>query len=276
MKDSHFMVNSDLRLPQSGQNDAGRLRSCLIVGVNNPEEFLAALESEASALFLDLGSSRDECERSRARAAARELLRSRPRIGPRIYIRVAPAESATVDRDLAELTPIAPDGVLLEETRDGASVQHLSAKLAVHEAEAGRPDKGTKILALAQTPGVFLSLSSFAGVSQRLEGLVFDEEGLRVGLAGRTSSPCVVTPEVATPPLPPLAVARSLLTLGAAAAGIAAIDCAYKDLADEAGLAARCHHARCEGFCGKVALSRSQLAAINLALRGDSPRLKRD
>jgi citrate lyase subunit beta/citryl-CoA lyase len=256
------MVNSPLNSPSSGEKTARRLRSCLAIGIDQPREYVKALESNASAVFLSLGGSLDAAARARACCQAKSLLqeaRRRERPSPVIYVRVAPVESEAIDQDLAALIEAPPDGFLLEEACGGASVQHLSAKIAVHEAETGLPDGALKILALAaQTPASIFALGGFAGASRRLVGLVFEREVLEKGLM-RGSSPLQHENARLSAPA---ALARSLLVLGAAAAGIEAID-AFHELADDAGLRGECLAARREGFSGKVALSLDQVAIIN-------------
>ncbi len=58
---------------------------------------------------------------------------------------------------------------------------------------------------------------------------------------------------------PPLSLARSLLILGAAAAGVAAIDGPEPGVA----FAASCRAAKADGFRGKIAVDAAQVAAIN-------------
>jgi citrate lyase subunit beta/citryl-CoA lyase len=194
----------------------------------------AALDSGADALLLDLdGASAREMARQRARAFLETARRRAER--PALFARVAPASSAAIDADLAALMPAAPDGVVLEDSRGRASVEQLSAKLAVWEAEAGLIDGATRIVALAARPAGVFGLGGYAGCSRRLAGLAFEGEALRAVMGAQ-----------------PLALARSLLLLGAAAAGVPAIDGPFSG-ADEAGLRADCHAARQDGFAGKMA-----------------------
>ena len=53
--------------------------------------------------------------------------------------------------------------------------------------------------------------------------------------------------------------------LGAAAAGVIAIDTIYTDFKDEAGLAAECAAARRSGFTAKMAIHPAQIPVINQA-----------
>jgi citrate lyase subunit beta/citryl-CoA lyase len=262
------MVNSALRSRNRGPADARHWRSCLFLEVCARAVFLDALDSRVGAVFLDLGSSREERMRAPARALAKSLIqeaRRNERRRPDIFIRVAPVDSDAIDRDLAALIEAAPEGVLLEEACGGATIQHLSAKLAVHEAEAGLADGTTKILALAaQTPGAVFALGSFAEASSRLAGLVFEGKALQRALGPDPSSPSLDREEARPAPL---GVARSLLALAAAAAGVEAIDEGFPDFGDAAALRAQCLAARRDGFTGKMALSLAQVAEIEKAFR---------
>ncbi|OAI24944.1 aldolase [Methylosinus sp. R-45379] len=236
------------------------MRSFLLVPPRE-EAFSAALASGADALALDLGDPADPARESMRRRAAALIERPRPP-GLRLYALIAPL-GAAIDADLAALVAAGVDGVFLPQACGGASVQHLSAKLAVAEAECGRADGATRIIALAtQTPAAIFALSTYGGSSSRLEALAFDTEPLRRALGA--------SPDGAAGPS---AIARSLLLLGAAAAGVAAIDAPFADLADAAGLAAQCRAARQEGFAGKLALDPIQIPPINQTFAADAPAL---
>lgn len=235
------------------------MRSFFLVAPRE-EAFAAALASGADAIVLDLCDSR---EASRSGAAA--LIR-RPRPpGLRLYARIAALDSAAIDADLASVVGAGADGIFLPQACGGASVQHVSAKLAVQEAECGRADGATRIVALAtQTPAAIFALSSYAGASARLEALAFDVEPLRRALGVEPHS------VAANDPASPVSVARALLLLGAAAAGVAAIDAPFAAIGDAEGLVAQCRAARRDGFGAKLALDAAQIPAINQTF-GEAP-----
>ncbi|WP_036296034.1 aldolase/citrate lyase family protein [Methylosinus sp. PW1] len=237
------------------------MRSFLLIAPRE-EAFSAALASGADALAFDLGDSADPARESMRRRAAALIAHPRPP-GLRVYALIAPLAGAAIDADLAAIVAAGADGVFLPQACGGASVQHLSAKLAVAEAECGRADGATRIIALAtQTPAALFALSRYGGASSRLEALAFDTEPLRRAL-GATSDGAAG----------PSAIARSLLLLGAAAAGVAAIDAPFADLADAAGLAAECRAARRDGFAAKLALDLTQIPPINQTFAEAAPAL---
>ncbi|ATQ68624.1 MULTISPECIES: aldolase/citrate lyase family protein [Methylosinus] len=233
------------------------MRSFLLVTAQS-DALDAALESEADALVLDLGGRGD------ARAAAAAFLaRARGRPGPALFVKVAALGGAEIDDDLAAIVAAAAHGVALPRACGGASLQHLSAKLAVAEAMAGRDDGATRILALAtQTPAAIFALGDYAGASTRLDALAFDTEELRRALGAAPDDASLREPGS------PFAHARAGLRLAAAAAKVAAIDRPFPAQGDPAGLAAECRAARRDGFAGKLAAASWQVREINAAFDG--------
>ena len=67
-----------------------------------------------------------------------------------------------------------------------ASVQQLSAKLAVREAEFALPDGGTRIIAVADTAQSLFSMGSYRGSSARLIGVAWSAEPLRADIGAET------------------------------------------------------------------------------------------
>jgi citrate lyase subunit beta / citryl-CoA lyase len=255
------MVNSDLRSPQSRRNSPA-LRLNLFVDALQRDQCLAAMRAGADALFARLGDWRDESARKGAYDGARDLLRMRAHGSPAIYVRTAPLGSGALERDLAELIPCAPDGVLLENALTGADVQQLSAKLAVAEALAGVTEGGTKILAVIESPAAVLALAGFCGASARLVGFLYDEEATRALLP--SSVPFHCEPPAASP----LAAARAQISLAAGAAGVAAIACLGPGATD-AGRLGNAYLS--QGFSG-IAAETEQFEAARCAAGAPSPK----
>jgi citrate lyase subunit beta/citryl-CoA lyase len=236
------------------------MRSWLLVAARE-RDLAAALASEADALVLDLGDPFEMRAREAARAMTADFLgAARGRPGPALLVRVGPLDSAAIDDDLATAVTAGAWGVVLPRACGGASVQHLSAKLAVAEAECGCDDGATRIVALAtQTPASIFALGDYADASPRLAALAFDTEPLRRALGATRDEGSLGAASS------PLAFARAALRLAAAAAGVAAIDRPFPAPGDAAGLRAECRAARADGFSGKFALSATQVAEINSA-----------
>jgi citrate lyase subunit beta/citryl-CoA lyase len=215
------------------------VRSCLILPDDPQLDAQAWLGCGASALLLDL---------RRPRAGALAFLREARNLSPRpwIYARLGPVEHAAIDHALETLIDAPPDGIFLDGAEGGASVQHLAAKLAVFEARAGLAGGATTIVACAaQTPAAIFALQGYKHCSPRLKALAWESDAMAQELGAA-----------------PLAVARGLLILGAAAAGLPALDAPCAHPRDAAKLRADCFAVRADGFKGKLATTREEIAII--------------
>jgi citrate lyase subunit beta/citryl-CoA lyase len=229
----------------------------LIVAPADEKRLAEALASGADALVVDLALAAPDQRPAARAAAARFLKEPRARGGPALIVGVDALASGETDFDLDAVMLSAPDAILLPGSLGGASVQQLSAKLAVREAEFALADGATRIIAVADTARSLFGMASYRGSSTRLIGLAWDAESLcadigaerhRGGLGG-AAGPC--------------RLARDLTLLAATAAGVAAIDAAFADVRDPQGLRAEAHAARRDGFAGKIAIDPLQARIIN-------------
>jgi citrate lyase subunit beta/citryl-CoA lyase len=222
-------------------------RSCLILPDDSRLEAEAWLACGASALLLDLREPRE---------GALAFLRRAREFGPRpaIYARLGPVEHPRFELALESMLQAPPDGIFLDGAEGGPSVQHLAAKLAVFEARAGLADGAMTIIAgAAGTPAAIFTLHSYKGCSPRLAALSWESDALARALA-LDGWPGVVPA--------PLAVARGSLVLAAAAAGLPALDAPSRRPNEAAELREECLLARADGFGGKLATRREEIAFI--------------
>lgn len=157
---------------------------------------------------------------------------------------------STVD-DLRAIVAVGTPVIGLAGCRKGADIQRLATLLSVAEAQGGRADGETRILALAD--GILPAPAApegFTGKSPRLAALVWDRLALENALA--TAAPRA---QGGT-----WTVARSAVLLAAAAAGIPAYDCAC-DL-DGNSFQRDCETSRNEGFYGRIAMHAAQATII--------------
>ncbi len=236
------------------------MRSLLFVPGDDERKMAKALGAGADALILDLEDSVAPENRARARALTAEFLRWPRADGARRFVRVNALASGAIDDDLDAVMAGAPDGLLLPKCRNGADVQALGARLAVHEAEHGLDDGGTKIIAIAtESAAAMFGLASYAGCSARLIGLAWGAEdlGAEIGVERRRDADGRHTDV--------FRLARTLTLLGAAAAGVTPIDAVFPDFRDGEGLNRACDEGRADGFRAKMAIHPAQVAPINAA-----------
>ena len=232
----------------------------LIVAPADERRLAEALASGAGAVIVDLALAQPE-KRTAARAVAAGFLKGARACGggPALIIGVNALELGETDADLDAVMGSPPDAILLPGSLGAASVQQLSAKLAVREAIFALPDGATRIIVVADTARALLSLASYRGSSRRLSGVAWSATSLRADIGAETDrDPSGAYASV-------FRLARDLTLLAAAAAGVPAIDAAFADVADEKGLRTEAVAARREGFSAKLAIDPAQPRIIDAA-----------
>lgn len=236
------------------------MRSLLFVPGDSQKKLEKGLASGADVLLIDLEDSVAlEAKEEARKTTAAFLAEHGPKTDrPRLYVRVNGLTTGLTDADLDGVMQAVPDGVVLPKSIGGADVAHLGAKLAVREAEFGLEDGATRILAIGteNAAGVF-ALGTFAGSSHRLMGLTWGGEDLSADLGAETNR------GEDGSYTDPYRLARALTLLGAAAAGVDAIDSVFTNFRDMAGLEAECRAARRDGFAAKMAIHPAQVPVIN-------------
>lgn len=144
--------------------------------------------------------------------------------------------------------------------RTGADLQRLAALLSVAEAEEGRPDGTTPILAI--TDGILpspIAREGLASKTPRFAALVWDHQLLKQTLCATRA----LTESGAW--TAPFATARAATLLTAALAGVPA----YDSFADGTGAAftRACERSRDDGFFGSLAEDAAQIATIGVMYR---------
>jgi citrate lyase subunit beta/citryl-CoA lyase len=234
------------------------LRSLLFVPADSERKLARAGGADADAVILDLEDSVPPDRKTAARGLAREYLQNHS--GQPVWVRVNDLVSGELLRDLAALTAVRPEGIVLPKIRgpeDVATVAHYLEALEFTNAV----DRPIPILALVtETPIAVLRMGDLASAAlPRLMGIGWGAEDLSAALGA------------GNPRLPSGAWrytyehARSQCLLAAHALGIEAIDSVFVDYRDAAGLADACAASRADGFTGRFAIHPDQVPIINQA-----------
>jgi citrate lyase subunit beta / citryl-CoA lyase len=233
------------------------MRSLLITPADE-QRLAEALNGGADAIILDLAQGAPAGSAA-ARAVAARFLKEAPcRLGgPMLIVRANALDSGETDADLDAVMPGAPAAILLPGSLGAASVQQLSTKLAVREAEFDLPDGETRIIAVADTAQSLFHLGSYRGASARLMGVAWSADALRADIGAETDR------DRLGDPLGPYRLARELTLLAATSARVAAIDTVFLNIRDLEGLCDEALAARRDGFAGKMAIDPAQVAVIN-------------
>jgi citrate lyase subunit beta/citryl-CoA lyase len=236
------------------------MRSLLFIPADSEKKLAKGFSSGADCLILDLEDSVAPEAKQKAREQALTFLtqasRQHPR--PRLYVRVNGLRSGLTEADLGAVMRAPPDGVLLPKCLNGAAIQQLGAMLAVKEAEHDLANGATRIIAIVtETAASIFNMGTYAGASQRLEGLTWGAEDLAACLGAETNKGAGGGYSF------PYLLARSLTLFAAASAGALAIDAVHAKFRDLAGLRLECEVAKRDGFAGKMAIHPAQVEIIN-------------
>ena len=239
------------------------LRSLLFVPGDSERKQAKALTAGADALILDLEDSVAEAQLPAARTRVLEFLKAHSGASsPQRWVRLNGLASGKLLADLVAVIGGRPDGVVLPKVSGVREVHEVAHYLAALETREGIAVGGTRILVIAtETPKALLALGEYSGGagSSRLAALTWGMEDLSaaLGASEKTGADGALTPV--------LELARSLCLVGAAAAGVQAVDGVHADFRDIAGLTREAARARRDGFTAKLAIHPDQVAVINAA-----------
>lgn len=237
------------------------MRSLLFVPGDSERKLEKGFASEADAVIVDLEDSVAPANKQAARRIAAAFIAARrSRTRAAIYVRVNDLATGLTDDDLATLVSVRPDGIMLPKSNGGQDVQLLSAKLRVHEAEAGLPDGQTKILPIiTETAAGVFAAQTYAGASPRLSGLTWGAEDLSAAIGARSAR------DEAGRYTQVFRLARAVTILAASSAEVAAVDTVFPNFRDSTGFATECAEAERDGFTAKMAIHPDQVPVINAA-----------
>jgi citrate lyase subunit beta/citryl-CoA lyase len=200
-----------------------------------------------------------EAEKPKARTMVAAFLQSRLQSRARLWVRINPIQGPHALADLAAVMPHGPAGIMFPKPRGRADAELLHHYLTAFEAAAELQIGVTKVMLLAtETPESMLAIGSYAGVP-RIAAMSWGAEDLATALGASDNrgeySSYDFTYELA----------RSLCLVGAAAAGVPAIETIHGDFRDDVGLRKRAQQVRRAGYRGMLAIHPSQLDVINEA-----------
>jgi citrate lyase subunit beta / citryl-CoA lyase len=236
------------------------MRSLLFVPADSERKLAKGLGSGADALVLDL----EDAVLPERKPLARELMRNW--LGAQsdrrsLWVRVNDLTSGELLKDLAQVVPARPAGIMLPKIRgpDDVSVvgQHLDALESEHGLETGH----LRIIAIVtETALGLLRLGELAKQSHpRISHVSWGAEDLSAALGA--GDPRTADGEWR----PTYVFARTQCLLAAHAMGAEALDTVYVDFKDKEGLQRACLTSRHDGFTGRMAIHPDQIAVINQA-----------
>lgn len=239
-----------------------RMRSWLFAPGDSDKKLAKAIASDADIALLDLEDSVAPENKPAARTQVAQVLGAADDHA-RLWVRINPLTTPDAIADLAAIMPAAPGGIFLPKAEGAADITRLHHYLTAFEAAHGIGQGATRIAALVtETAAAMFRTGEYAGDypgRERLAALSWGAEDLSSALGAReqrgADGEYAHTYEMA----------RSLCLIGAAAAGVAAIETVQPEFRDLAALETRARRVRAAGFAGMLAIHPAQVAPINTA-----------
>jgi citrate lyase subunit beta/citryl-CoA lyase len=186
----------------------------------------------------------------------------------RLWVRVNPLDGPHTLADLAAVVPAGPGGIMLPKSRGREDVETLDHYLSALEVSAGIEQGSTKVIVLVTETAEAMFTTGTYKDAPRVVAMTWGAEDLADAVgASQNRNPdgsYGFTYELA----------RSLCLLGAATAGVAAIDTIQGDYRDVEGLRVRAEKVRQDGYRGMLAIHPAQVDVINAAFTPTAEELK--
>ena len=232
-------------------------RSWLFTPGDSERKMEKAAAGPADIVLFDLEDAVAETEKPRARSQVATFLAAQPVDRSRLWVRINPLQGPHALADLEAIMSARPGGIMLPKARHGADVGRLHQHLSNLEAAAGTAQGATRVIALVtETAESMFTTGTYAG-APRLAAMTWGAEDLADAVGAVSNRNADGSYAFL------YEMARSFCLLGAASAGVTAVETIYGDFRDEAGLRRRAQEARRSGFRGMLAIHPAQVEAIN-------------
>jgi citrate lyase subunit beta/citryl-CoA lyase len=232
-------------------------RSWLFAPGDSERKLEKAVAGPADIVLFDLEDAVAETEKPKARGQVAAFLAAQGPDRSRLWVRINPLHGPHALTDLATVIRGRPGGIMLPKARHRVDVERLDHYLSALEVSAGLEQGATRVIALVtETAESMFATGTYAG-APRLAAVTWGAEDLADALGATDNREADGTYAFT------YQLARSFCLLGAAAAGVAAVETIHGDFRDESGLRRRAQEARRAGFRGMLAIHPAQVEVIN-------------
>jgi citrate lyase subunit beta/citryl-CoA lyase len=234
-------------------------RSWLFAPGDSAHKMAKAVDGAADVVIFDLEDAVVEDEKPKARGMVADFLKERTDDHSRLWVRINPLDGPHAIADLIAIVSGRPGGIMLPKARGRADVELLDHYLTVLEVAADIEPGSIKVIALVtETAEAMFTTGDYAG-APRLVAMTWGAEDLSVALGASSNRDADGSYGFT------YQLARSLCLIGAAAAGVAAIDTIQADFRDLDTLRTRANQVRRDGYRGMLAIHPTQVDVINAA-----------
>ena len=239
--------------------NALKMRSWLFAPGDSERKMTKAVEGSADIVLFDLEDAVTPENKPLARNMVHDFLKENAAIRERLWVRINPFDGPHSLADLVAIMPAQPGGIMLPKVYSRADVEKLDHCLSALEVAYGIEEGSTPVIVLiTETAEAMFHTGSYKG-APRVVALTWGAEDLADSL-GAISNKNADGSYAFTYEL-----ARSLTMLGAATAGVVAIETISADYKDLDALRMRAEKVRRDGFRGMLAIHPVQVDIINAA-----------
>ena len=236
-----------------------KMRSWLFAPGDSDKKMAKAADGAADIVLFDLEDAVAPENKPLARTMVHDFLQCYAGDQRRLWVRINPLDGPWTLGDLAAIMPAKPGGIMLPKVYGRADVDRLDHYLSAFEAANGIEVGSTPVIVLiTETAEAMFHTGSYKG-APRVVALTWGAEDLADSI-GASSNRNADNSYSFTYEL-----ARSLCLLGAATAGVPAIETIQGDFRDLDGLRARAEKVRRDGYHGMLAIHPAQVDVINAA-----------
>jgi len=212
-----------------------------------------ALGLDVDVIIFDLEDGVPPDKKESARCVVAEAL-GQPASCAKRFVRVHAAQSAMIQVDLQAIVRPGLAGVVLSKAEEVEHIEQVDTALSALEKSVVLPEGEIKLVALVESARGLVQAPVIANASSRMAGLMLGAEDYALDMGFLT-----LMPDEADA----LLYARSGLAVAAASQKLQAIDKAFLDLGDAAGLVRETQRARLLGFSGKCLIHPAQIEAVH-------------
>lgn len=236
-----------------------KMRSWLFVPADSEQKMAKAVKGSADIVLFDLEDAVVTENKAHARQIVRDCLAQQSKGRERLWVRVNPLDGPHTLDDLVAIMPAAPGGIMLPKVSGRQDVDLLDHYLSALEVANGIERGSTPVIVLVtETAEAMFHTGDYKGAS-RVVALTWGAEDLADSLGASSN----LNPDGSYGFTYELA--RSMCLLGAATAGVTAIDTIQSDFRDLDALRNRAEKVRRDGYRGMLAIHPAQVDIINAA-----------
>ena len=234
-------------------------RSWLFAPGDSDKKMTKAMEGTADIVLIDLEDAVAPDNKANARPMVHDFLKANPAQRHRLWVRINPFDGPHTLSDLAAIMPASPGGIMLPKVYGRADVEKLDHCLSALEVAHGIDEGSTPVIVLiTETAEAMFHTGDYKG-APRVVALTWGAEDLADSIGASSNRNADGSYSFT------YELARSLTVLGAATAGVTAIETISADFKDLEALRARAERVRRDGFRGMLAIHPAQVDVINEA-----------